>query len=335
MAHVTRRAVLAGGAASLAAVATSRGEPAPLRIWPKPLEPGNTVALIAPASPTDAKDVDDIVSRLSALGLKSRQMPHVLEKTGLFAGPDSDRAADINSALADASIHAIACVRGGWGCARILPLIDWPQLRATPKPIIGFSDVSSLLAAAWLKTGVVTFHGMWAPRPDDPFTVQAWKQALMTSKPFDLFGFGNPNGSITTLTPALEPVTGTLLGGNLTVLNQLIGTGYLPSFDNGIVFLEDVNEPPYRLDRMLTQLHMAGQFSGVRAIILGQFVRCDDADLDIKSADILREFFASIDVPTVANAPFGHIRHQVILPVGAAATLVSGPSAALTVRRDA
>jgi muramoyltetrapeptide carboxypeptidase len=156
----------------------------------------------------------------------------------------------------------------------------------------------------------------------------------MTSGPFDLLGFGDSNSSIQTLTPSSAPITGTLLGGNLTVLNQVIGTGYLPSFEHGIVFFEDTDEPPYRLDRMLTQLRMAGQLRGVRGIVLGQFVKCDDAELHIKSADTLREFFADLKVPTVANAPFGHIRHQVILPVGAEAVLTTGERPSLKVIRE-
>ena len=199
----------------------------------------------------DRADVDDVVARLVALGLKAKPMPHVLEKTGLFAGSDADRAADFNAAIVDDSVHAVACIRGGWGCARILPLIDWAALRSNPKPIVGFSDVSSLLVATWLKAGVVTYHGMWAPRPDDPFTVEAWKKALMLPDPFDLFGFGDSSRAIQTMTAAEAPITGNLIGGNLTVLNQLVGTGFLPSFDQAIGFFEDLNEPPYRLDRML------------------------------------------------------------------------------------
>ena len=334
MADLTRRALLTASAITGAALTVGASDLRPSRKWPKPLKPGDTVALVAPASPTLQKDVDEVVVRLAALGLKSKPMPHLLEKTGLFAGPDADRAADINAAITDDSIQAIACVRGGWGCARILPLIDWASLRASPKPIVGFSDVTSLLLAAWLKAGVVPFHGMWAPRVDDPFTIGAWKTALMTSGPFDLLGFGDSNSSIQTLTPSSAPITGTLLGGNLTVLNQVIGTGYLPSFEHGIVFFEDTDEPPYRLDRMLTQLRMAGQLRGVRGIVLGQFVKCDDAELHIKSADTLREFFADLKVPTVANAPFGHIRHQVILPVGAEAVLPTGERPSLKVIRE-
>ncbi|HLK14229.1 MAG TPA: LD-carboxypeptidase [Fimbriimonadaceae bacterium] len=330
---LTRRTVLAAGAAGAASLAIGDPTKSLKRKWPKALSAGDTVALVAPASPTEQKDVDDVVARFSALGLKTRPMAHLLEKTGLFAGPDADRAADINGAIKDDAIDAIACVRGGWGCARILPLIDWAALRANPKPIIGFSDVTSLLVAAWLKAGVVSYHGMWVPHLDDPFTLAAWKRALMTTEPLDLLGFDNPSYAARSMVSGSGSVRGVLLGGNLTVLNQLIGTGYLPSFEGAIGFFEDTGEPPYRLDRMLTQMRMAGQLKGVKGIVLGQFVKCDDAELNLKGADTLHEFFASLRVPTVVNAPFGHVRHQVILPVGAEVELTTGPTPALKVER--
>lgn len=329
---LSRRALLSAGAAGVASIGV--GEPAaPARIWPHVLESGATVALIAPASPVEQKDVDDVVARLAALGLKSKAMPHLLNKSGLFAGTDADRAADFNRSISDPSVQAVACIRGGWGCARILPLIDWKAVRQARKPIVGFSDVTSLLLGAWGHAGLVTYHGMWAPRVDDPFTLEAWKAALMSAESFDLFGVQGSGKQIQTLVPSAQSHTGPLLGGNLTVLNQIIGTDYMPRLANSILFLEDLNEPPYRLDRMLTQLHMAKCLDGVKAIILGQFVKCDDAELKISGNATLAEFFRQLGCPTVANAPIGHIRHQLIVPVGASATLSVNETPSLKVTR--
>lgn len=308
------------GSAVATGIAAARSA-AKARKWPSVLEPGQTVALIAPASPTTKKDVEDVTSRLSALGLKARPMPHVLDKTGLFAGSDADRADDFNAAIADPGIHAIACIRGGWGCGRILPLIDWDAVRSHAKPIVGFSDVTSLLLATWHRARLVSYHGMWAPRIDDPVTTLSWKSALMGRGTYDLFSFTDAAGELRVNSHGERFVSGTLLGGNLTVIDQMVGTGFLPSLREAIAFFEDLDEAPYRLDRMLTQLKQSGQFTQVRAIVLGQFLKCDDAELHISAADTLDDFFAGLGKPLVSNAPFGHIRRQVIVPVGAAAEL--------------
>lgn len=313
MAGVSRRSFLAAAGVVTAAPSIAMN-PSPL------LSPGDKIAAIAPAGPLEPEFLAALLDNLRHLGLEPVLGPHAAGKHRFFSGTDEERAADLNAAIRDPEVKAISCLRGGWGCARILPLIDWAAWRRTPKPVIGFSDITALLCSAAGHKIPVGFHGSQAPPQNKPLSLGSWRKALMETGPYDLFTSGGPTDALSVANPSAKPVTGRLIGGNLMVLNQLIGTGYLPSFRDKILFLEDVNEAPYRIDRMLTQMKLAGIFRGVRAVLIGQFTKCDDPDSPDsvpKALDVLHSHFDALGVPVVGNVPIGHIREQIVLPVGA------------------
>lgn len=326
---LSRRQFVTGSAAALASSAIAMKPPHSL------LKPGDRIAAIAPAGRMEPETILALLDNLRQLGLDPVLGAHAKDRSDFFAGTDEDRAADFNAALRDPSIRAISCLRGGWGCARILPLLEWEAWRADPKPVIGFSDITALLNAGFLHRVPLGFHGSQAPPPEKPFSMNSWRKALLETGAYDLLSSsGEPTQTEWVAKPE-RPVRGKLVGGNLMVLNQLIGTGYLPSFRNRILFLEDVNEAPYRLDRMLTQMHMAGVFRGVRAVLLGQFTKCDDPDqTDVPTAlAVLETQFRKLHVPILKNLPCGHVPLQLLLPVGGEVELRAGTVPELIWRR--
>ncbi|MBL8047651.1 MAG: LD-carboxypeptidase [Chthonomonas sp.] len=319
MSGVSRRGFLAATGVGLTATSFAMSKSPILR-------PGDQVAAIGPAGRLEPDFIQALLGNLRSLGLEPVLGPNAERRHQFFAGTDEQRASDLNEAIRNPKIRAISCLRGGWGCARILPLIDWSAWRADPKPVIGFSDITALLVAAMGHKVPLGFHGSQAPPPEKPLSTASFRRALMETGPYHIFASGGESPPLAVDRASSDPVRGRLIGGNLMVLNQLIGTGYLPSFKDKILFLEDVNEAPYRIDRMLTQMHMAGVFKGVRAVLLGQFTKCDDPDsTDVPTAmEVLREQLGKLNVPIVSNIQFGHIREQLMLPVGAEVTLNTG-----------
>ena len=260
-----RRALIAGSAAMLmAAKAPSAALPPPSPVRPPRLRPGDIVGLIQPAGFTDdAFDIDLVKETIVAMGLKPRPARHLADRYGYLAGKDADRAADVNDMYADPDVRAVFAVRGGWGCARILPYLDFARIRANPKLLVGYSDITALHLAFAAKAGFTTIHGPvassgWDRYSWDYFRAVAFDGATPT--------LTNPVGSEDRLAQRVGSIrtfgkgkaTGRLLGGNLTVLAALLGTPWLPDFSGAILFIEDIGEQPYRIDRMLTQLSLAG-----------------------------------------------------------------------------
>lgn len=294
------------------------------------LRPGDTVGLIEPASRSDeAFDITLVEEAIVAMGLKPKRGQHVLNEFGYLAGQDKDRAADLTAMFADKEVRAIFAVRGGWGSARLLPFVDWDVVRANPKFVLGYSDITALHMAIAAKGGAITLHG--------PNASSAWGKASLDSfRPiaFDAATpfYKNPVTNDDRLvqrrwrTQILTPgkAQGHLLGGNLTVLTALAGTPYMPSFDGAILFLEDVDEAEYRIDRMLTQLGQAGVFNNLAGVVFGQCTSCVASNGNTSPftlSDILRQHLASLGVPAYQGAWFGHISDQFTLPVGARAEI--------------
>ncbi|MBL0023080.1 S66 peptidase family protein [Sphingorhabdus sp.] len=294
------------------------------------LRPGDTIGLIEPASRSDeAFDITLVEEAIIAMGLKPMRGQHVLNEFGYLAGQDKDRAADLTAMFADKDVRAIFAVRGGWGSARLLPFVDWDVVRANPKFVLGYSDITALHMAIAAKGGAITLHG--------PNASSAWGKASLESfRPIAFDGatlfYKNPvtnddrlvqrRWRTQTLTPG--KAQGHLLGGNLTVLTALAGTPYLPSFDGAILFLEDVDEAEYRIDRMLTQLGQAGVFKNLAGVVFGQCTSCvasNGSTSPFTLSDILRQHLASLGVPAYQGAWFGHISDQFTLPVGARAEI--------------
>ena len=283
----------------------------------KPLESGAHVALIAPAGPLQKpEDLPRAQENTRLLGWEPIVGSHASDRVGYLAGSDRDRLNDINRALRDPKIDAIWCLRGGYGMMRILSGIDYDAMSRTPKVIIGYSDVTALHAAVQRKCRLVTYHGPTAREPMTDMSRDSLRRAIVEQT--DSCGIA-PNAREINAGAA----EGRLVGGNLAVLTSLCGTPFAPDLSDGILILEDINEPVYRIDRMLQQLMLAGAFNGCRAIVFGECVKCpDDAGGGGRPFDeVLGEIAHSLGVPCLAGIPVGHIAEQWSIPLGAMATL--------------
>jgi muramoyltetrapeptide carboxypeptidase len=325
--------------AGLAALMAAPALPAALapakagaRAKPPRLRAGDTIGLIEPASASgEPFDMVLVEEAMVAMGLKPKRGKYVLGRHGYLGGQDKDRAADVTAMFADKDVRAIMCVRGGWGSARLLPFVDWDVVRANPKMLIGFSDITALHMAIAAKGGAYTIHG--------PNGSSAWgKSSLESFKAVAFDGtmplYKNPVASDDRLvqrrfrTQILTPgkAQGRLLGGNLTVLTAMAGTQYMPDFDGAILFLEDIDEAEYRIDRMLTQLGQAGVLSKLAGVVFGQCTNCRDPDGSgpgggFTLSALLEQHLGSLGIPAYQGAWFGHIADQFSLPVGALAEI--------------
>lgn len=277
------------------------------------IRPGATIGLIAPATAVDRNALEWAVSNTEKLGFRVKLGRNVYKSFGYLAGTDQERADDVNSMFADDSVDAIWCLKGGWGCARILDLLDYDLIRRNPKAIIGYSDVTSLLTAIHKRTGLITLHG-----PNAIFGESDYSKNLL----FDLL-FDEGSKTIYSHEQA-EPYTvrsgvasGKAVGGNLTVLTTLLGTEYEPNFDGGILFLEDVSEPAYKVDRMLTHLKMSGALENINGVIWGTCRRCSGSEDAFTIEEVVEMHFRPLGVPVMSGLSIGHILHKMTIPVGA------------------
>ena len=226
------------------------------------------MALVSPANATfNTVDLEIARESLQALGFKVRNSEHMMERHGYLAGEDKARADDINKAFADKSVAAVHAIRGGWGSARLLPHLDFDTIRRNPKVLIGYSDITALLLSIHAKTGLITFHGPIGLGRWDPYSLDYYKRVLFNGEQVTYTnkqGISAERNALTQVEFRTQTITpgkarGRLLGGNLTVLTTILGSPYLPDWDDAILFCEDVHEELYRIDRMLTQLKLAGR----------------------------------------------------------------------------
>lgn len=284
---------------------------------PPLLAPGARVALVSPAGPLrGAEDLARAVANARALGWEPVVGEHVLERRGYFAGDDALRLADLDRALRDPSIDGVWCVRGGYGTMRLLDGIDWTALSARPKALLGYSDITALHCALAARSGLASYHAPTARAELTDFSRTSLERAAVRGK--------DPCGAIAgARTVRGGSAEGRLAGGNLALLASLAGTPYMPSLDGAILVLEDINEAVYRIDRMLTQLRLAGLLQRVAGLVFGAFTDCpEEADDGARSLDeVIDEVAAALGVPCVAGAPVGHIAEQWTLPLGLTATL--------------
>jgi muramoyltetrapeptide carboxypeptidase len=283
----------------------------------KPLESGARVALIAPAGPLQKpEELARAQGNVRAFGWEPIVFPHASDRIGYLAGNDRDRLDDINAALRDPGIDALWCLRGGYGMIRILAGVDYDALSRTPKVIIGYSDITALHAALQRKCRIITYHGPTAREALSDFSRDSFERAIVQQ-----------TDSLGAVSKAREinagEAEGRLVGGNLAVLASLCGTPFMPDITDGILILEDINEPVYRIDRMLQQLKLSGALTGCKAIAFGECVKCpDDAGGGGRAFDdVLGEIAQALGVPCIAGIPVGHIDAQWTLPLGATATL--------------
>lgn len=294
------------------------------------LRPGARVALVAPSGPLLERDDRTRGSELcAALGYDPVLMPNVGSAYGYLAGRDAERLADLNAALASPGIDAVWCLRGGNGMNRIIHQVDFAGFARHPKPVIGYSDITVLLLALWQRTGIVTFHGPIARTPMGNFQRYHFDRVLTDIAPAGPLGRPAPKpdvlvpteGRIITITPGRA--RGRLVGGNLTLVQALIGTPFFPDLTGAILFLEDVGEDVYRIDRMLAHLRLAGKLDGLAGVALGRFTDLTRATADggLGLDEIFHTYFGALGIPVAAGFPFGHIDEQWTLPVGVMAEL--------------
>lgn len=317
---------LAAAAVAVPAIVGAKPRTRP-QAAPKPprLRAGDVVGLIAPASYVEsAERLARIEETVRSMGLVPRLAPNLMQRDGYLAGPDRERAAAVNAMYADPQVRALWSVGGGWGCQRILPLLDYGLIAAHPKLLIGSSDVTALHLALAARTRCPTIHG--------PNAAHSWGEGPRASFRALVFDGGAPTAAnppnpdpllpnpwpIRTLRPG--KARGRLLGGNLSVLTALVGTPWLPSFAGAILFLEDTNEAEYRIDRMLVQLAQAGVLRQVAGVVFGQCTNCRNpapgyAGFTIDQ--VIAQHLTPLGVPAFQGAQIGHIAAQISLPVGA------------------
>lgn len=275
---------------------------------PAALQAGDTIGVVAPASPFQKNDLEQGLQILQGMGFNIRLAEGLFDARGYLAGEDHRRAAGLVGMFADPGVDAVMCARGGYGCLRLLPLIDYDLIRVHPKPFVGFSDITALHHALFLKSGMVTFHGpvVCSLGKDEESSRTALRQALCGQMPRVVTAPG-----MRTVLPGTAE--GRLAGGNLTVLCHLLGTAFAPSFAGCILFIEDCGEALYRIDRMLTQMRLAGCFEGLCGITIGSFKDCG-AEADI--CKLIAQVFEGRQIPVLAGLPAGHTERNRMLPLG-------------------
>ncbi|HEY1786847.1 MAG TPA: LD-carboxypeptidase [Verrucomicrobiae bacterium] len=300
-------------------------------VKPPRLRLGDTVGIVAPASPAeDPEDIDDFAAALSNLGFKPKLARNVRKRLGYLAGDDQARADDLMAMFSDRDVKGIFCLRGGYGSGRLLGMLDYRLIKRNAKVFVGFSDITSLHTAFEVHAQIVSFHGptlnstITSARPSK-FTLGSLMKTVMEPSVPGGICKGATQSPITILKRG--KATGPLIGGNLSVFIALIGTPYQPRFKGSILFFEDVQEAPYRFDGRLTQLLNAGLLQQVAGVAVGNNKDCTDPDA-AKSPeyhqtveDVLKDRLLPLGVPVVSGLPFGHVRENATLPMGLQATL--------------
>jgi muramoyltetrapeptide carboxypeptidase len=283
------------------------------------------VRVVAPSSPFDPEALARGLEVLSArLGLVPRLRPDVTARRAYLAGDDARRLEEWREAVSDPDAAAIFCARGGYGAMRLLPAVDPAPLLARPKLLVGFSDIAALHAVL-NRAGLATVHGPVVTQLGRaPADAIAHLEALLAGTAPRPGAWDVPApGAGLVASRVIRPgrASGPLLGGTLAILSHLQGTPFAPRLDGAILFLEDVGEKPYQIDRYLTHLRLAGALDGVAGLAVGQLTRCDDAG--VLAADVVRETALALGVPAIEGLPSGHEDANFALPLGARATLVA------------
>ncbi len=299
-------------------------------IFPRALEAGDTIALVAPAGVLDRTRVERAIGRLEERGFCVKTYRDIFSTHGYLAGEDDARVEELMQAFADPEVSAVFPARGGSGVTRILDQLDYKLICRHPKILTGFSDITALHSAVHSQTGLVTFHspnamdGVGRPDGMTELTAKTYWRALLAES---YVGAG-PSGYVVEIpeTRRKEMATfapgvarGRLVGGNLSLVCSVLGTPYEIEANGNILLLEDVGERPYRIDRFLSQLRMAGKLEVLDGVLLGQFTDCqpeeDGASLSLEQ--IFTDYFGELGIPVLQNFPTGHSPDNVTLPLGA------------------
>jgi muramoyltetrapeptide carboxypeptidase len=293
------------------------------RVHPRALHPGDAIGIVAPAGPIASRDtLDKGIATLERLGFRARFDERILESWRYLAGDDTSRAHELMRYFEDPEIRAIISLRGGFGCSRLIPLLDEHRLRSRCKIFMGFSDLTTLHLYFRRRFGWVTIHGPMATSAalgDLTGTQENHLLRLWTDSTYrPVFSLDE----LETWHPGVGE--GELIGGCLSLVVASLGTPYEVKTDGRILFLEDLGEPPYRIDRMLTQLRHAGKFTNLQGIILGTFAACEPSIEGYTLEETLREVLGNLELPILAKFPAGHGRENWAIPFGVAVQLDAG-----------
>ncbi len=330
---MNRRTFLkAAAACSLSSPASLYSQDPPPLIRPRALKPGDTVGLITPSTYVSDPDSLALADRtISYFGLKSKWGKNVRQRDGYLGGSVQDRLDDLHAMFRDPEIKAIFAIRGGYGASQLLDRIDYNLIRSHPKILLGYSDITSLHLAIHKKTGLVTFHGPSVLARFTEFTQKHFKKVLFDAEPAG--ALTNPPET-NTLRPAHNLRTvrpgkarGRLIGGNLTLISAAMGTPYEIETRGRILFIEDVDEEPYKIDRMLTQLRLAGKLGAAAGIVFGECTDCRPRDYKpsfnstFTLGEVLDRILGDLKIPVLSGLTIGHTDDQLTLPEGVVATL--------------
>ena len=302
----------------------------PTIIKPPRLKSGDKLGLVAPGSYISDEELQDSINNLNDLGFETTYSEKILLQNGYFAGTDKERAEDLMKMFSDKSINGIVCARGGYGCARILPMLDYNVIRSNPKVLIGYSDVTALLYGIYQKSGLISFHGPVGTSTFNDYSVNNFKKVLMNSEQTSLFT-NSTSGDDENIYGVRSIVKGKgrgrLVGGNLSIMVSLIGTEYDVDYSNKVIFIEEIGEEPYRIDRMLTQMIQSGKLENAAGIMMGIFRRCELKEKDpsftktFNLMEVLNDRLSNLIIPVVYGMSFGHVKDKFTIPFGALAEL--------------
>lgn len=278
-------------------------------LCPAPLKSGDTIGLVTPSSPLVPDAIEAGVQFLEKNGFKVKLGNHIYDSDRFLAGNDIDRAKDLMDFFKDSTVKAIIATRGGQGSQRLLPLLDYDVIRSHPKILIGFSDTTALQLGLLKKTKLVTYTGFTLTLQPNTLIEQTLMACLFGKSYRITEGIG--------VCPGIAK--GPIVGGNLTLLTTLMGTPFQPEFEGSILLIEDINIEPYNLDRMFSQLDLAGIFNQVAGIIIGQFENStgkDSNSLEGTVDDVINEWISHFKVPCIKDFPYGHGAKRCVLPIG-------------------
>lgn len=289
-------------------------------IKPKALKVGDTIGLVAPASPIYQDNVfEEMIVNLEELGFDLKLGQSVRNQYGYLAGKDDERLNDLMNMFEDDNVDGIICIRGGWGSNRILPHIDYELIRQNPKVFCGFSDITSLHMAINRYSGLYTFHGPVGKSVWNDFTYNAFRDTVMSPR---LKEYVIPDDHLQdTFVIRSGKSTGKLFGGNLTVLTTLLGTDYMPDLKGALLFLEDIGESVYRIDRMLTHLKMAGILDEISGLIFGKCTECSSGPNSLELDEVLNHHIKPLDIPAYYGAMISHEDNNITIPIGITAVM--------------
>jgi muramoyltetrapeptide carboxypeptidase len=299
-------------------------------IKPPRLRQGDLVGLIAPGGHTSDAAIEQAVGNIEALGFRVKQGANLRAVHGNYAGSVQQRIDDLHAMFADREVKAIWCIRGGSGCISLLSSIDYALIRANPTILLGYSDITALHLAIHRHAGLVTFHGPVASSGQSEYSTTHMLAVLTDPQPSYTIPMAlensrraieEPQYAMRTVHPGVA--TGPLMGGNLSLVSALAGTPYAADYRNSILFIEEINEAPYRLDRWLTQLDLSGGLSKAAAVMIGICEHCGpgDNELSLTLDETLDIHLQPLAIPAVTGYSFGHIRNQFTIPVGVMARL--------------